>query len=136
MPRNATSYWLALGENRAADAGALQEAARYHGAVYLIGYAVEASAKALCLVVGNKPPTSGRLGHDLNHILILAGVPLNDLQANERSFVIEYTVDMRYEVDFPMSLDPRQAFFAGSGLSSRLAKKVKRSGRRRRRRNR
>lgn len=134
MPPKTATDWLNIREQRAADAGALRAAERYHGAVYLAGYAVEASAKALCLLSGRQPPTSGRLGHSLSYILLQAGIRLNDLHGEERAFVTEYSVHMRYELALPMSLEPRQAYFAASSLSSKLDKRARRASRRSRRR--
>jgi len=86
--------WSDVATERGADAIHLKGAQRELATVYILGYVVEAYAKALSRALGNKPPRS----HDIILLLETCGVRRQDLPPDLRAFAEQRSVEIRYEV--------------------------------------
>lgn len=99
---NSCEQWLDVASDRATDARALASHCPSRGtaAVYMAGYAIECSLKALLHRLQRRFPTSGAGGHDLRSLWQAAGLPLSDLgdSSGAKTFFIEcWSTDLRYE---------------------------------------
>ncbi len=90
---------------RLLDAKCLLEAGRFHGAIYLCGYAIECQLKAnVCAarrIEAIDQSEAKRLGHDLAKVLEKAGlnrklVGNKDLRIAFFEIVIRWSAEMRY----------------------------------------
>ncbi len=73
--------WLEIANQRAIDAQAIhQHQLSSVGAVYMAGYAIECSLKALLQHQGIEYPKKGRQGHDLKNLWRSSPFQFSDLQ--------------------------------------------------------
>ncbi|MCP2730547.1 HEPN domain-containing protein [Limnofasciculus baicalensis] len=102
--------WIAVANERAADAEALQkERPNSIGAVYMAGYAIECSLKALLQKRGIPFPTHGKEGHHLGNLWKASGLKFSDIKdaKGTKIFFLEkekWNTDLRYERFLPNSL--------------------------------
>ncbi len=100
--------WLAIAQERIADAKAI-----YHnrptsiGSIYMAGYAIECSLKALLQKRSIRYPRSGREGHNLRRLWDASKLRVADLQdpnGTKTFFLDQWSTDLRYESSFPYNL--------------------------------
>ena len=132
---NSVEEWIAVANERASDARAnLGTRPGSAGPVYMAGYAIECSLKALLRARGKPFPTSGSGGHDLLGLWEAAGLRLSDLRdpSGARTFYIEqWSTDLRYET-VPPAAFPAEDLLTGAGsLTGWIQSLVKRSKARR-----
>lgn len=99
--------WLAVAKERSEDARALLESRDQSiGPVYLAGYAVEASLKALLKFINKPFPKFGGAGHNLKSLWKQSGFQLRDIKDSNgaRSFFLDcWSTDLRYENTLPVA---------------------------------
>lgn len=128
--------FAAVAKSRRGDAGVLHQAGRQLAALYMAGYAVECSLKAL-LEVQKKPiPRSSRSGgHDLRTLWQASDLRARDLGEHGAKFVSYWTTSLRYQVDVPLN---HEELMKGAEVActflSRLQKSAARKTNRRTRR--
>jgi len=99
------------------------------GPVYLAGYAIECSLKALLQRRGHRFPRPDIKGHDLRHLWKKSDLSLNDIPRSygiEAYYLESWSTDLRYVVgvEFPGSCED---MVAGAGaLVDYLQKKLRR----------
>jgi hypothetical protein len=96
--------WSDVAAERAKDANRLQSADRPLAALYMLGFAVECYAKALCSNA-NRPVPKGRNGHDIIAILETAGIGRTVLPVDLRAFAETRDVGLRYQAEVPEEID-------------------------------
>lgn len=103
MSPTSAEAWIAVAQERAADASALlREREQSAGSVYFAGYAIECSLKAFLQRSGKPFPTSGGAGHDLRALWSHSGFRLRDIgdESGAKSFFVQtWSTDLRYTVD-------------------------------------
>ncbi|NER00283.1 MAG: HEPN domain-containing protein, partial [Cyanothece sp. SIO2G6] len=93
--------WLSVSRDRGADAnGIVQNRPTSVGSVYMAGYAIECSLKAL-LQARNQPfPKHGEQGHNLRNLWQSSGFRLSDLSDSKGAkafFINQWNTSLRYE---------------------------------------
>ncbi len=130
--------WRSVANERMMDARSLLLArANSVAPVYLAGYAIECSLKALLQRRGTGFPTHGSEGHNLRGLWASVGFTLGDIPGASGSgtyYIESWSTDLRYQTteDFPST---REELLAGAAhivgfVQTRLARE---HGRRRRR---
>lgn len=110
MP-NTWDEWRDVANERMSDATVMLPARSGSvGPVYMAGYAIECSLKALLQQRGSGFPTTGAEGHHLRSLWKSAGFATRDVgeRADHATYYIEHwSTDLRYEVagDFPGACD-------------------------------
>jgi len=130
---NTAVGWVNVSDIHADAAGRLRAAGRDHIALYLTGYYVECTAKAVCVANRRRPPTSGSGGHHIVSLLEIGGTRLSDLRPEWRGFVERRRVDLRYEESVPQDVSDPSMYEAGHSLGSHLRRLALRRVRRGRR---
>ncbi|MFN5065341.1 MAG: HEPN domain-containing protein [Aphanizomenon sp.] len=101
-PTDAQS-WMAVANKRGTDAQAIyKERPNSIGSVYMAGYAIECSLKALLQNRGIPFPTHGSDGHNLRSLWKTSGFKLSDLNdsnGNKTFFIKQWDTKLRYESD-------------------------------------
>lgn len=105
---------------------ALHAACRWVAALYMLGFAVECHAKALCAASGRPVPKS----HDLIEILELAGIRRSDLPVDIREFAETRDVSLRYQQALPVEVDLKEQLRRGQTLASWCHRRLNRRTRR------
>lgn len=128
--------WLEVARERAADADALVETRQTSIAcVYIVGYALECSLKALLQAQGAAFPTSGSAGHNLHALWKRSGLTLRDLRDDAGTasfFITDWSTSLRYETALAEGQVSRSLVDAAKRLTGFLHQRVRRSRRRRR----
>ena len=100
--------WIAVANERAADAEAIEkDRPASVGSVYMAGYAIECSLKALLQKRGIPTPTSGSKGHNLHELWRASGLQFSELKdsAGTQTFFLQYwNTSWRYENRLPFNL--------------------------------
>ncbi len=100
--------WIAVANERGSDAEAIKkDKPTSVGSVYMAGYAIECSLKALLQKRGIPLPTYGRSGHNLKELWKASGLKISDLKDNTGTktfFLEEWETALRYECSLPTSL--------------------------------
>ncbi len=100
--------WLSVANKRAIDAEAIcKNDPNSVGSVYMIGYAIECSLKALLQKKGIPFPLSGSRGHNLKNLWGDSGYRLSDIRDNNgtKTFFLEkWDTSYRYETSLRVSL--------------------------------
>lgn len=100
--------WMAVASDRAMDAEAIkQKQPNSVGSVYMAGYAIECSLKALLQKKGISTPTFGKKGHNLHELWQASGLHFSDLRDTEGKqtfFLQDWDTSLRYERNLPKSL--------------------------------
>jgi HEPN domain-containing protein len=116
--------WLRVANERAADASAmLKDRNDSAGPVYMAGYVIECSLKALLQRRGIAFPRAGREGHNLRGLWNTARLRLTDIRdtTGEKAFFIEYwSTDLRYEVQLEIDFTAEELVRAAAKLSGWL----------------
>lgn len=130
MQPSTHEHWIAVARERATDADVLLDAGNMSiGCVYMAGYAVECSLKALLQRRGDKFPKRGDSGHNLRYLWEACGFRLSDLHDTDGSktfFVQSWTTDLRYEVSFASPNPAADLIRGAKELSGWLQKKARR----------
>lgn len=130
-PPNTFDEWMKLSKERQADAKAMLEDRKESiGPVYMAGYAVETSLKALLRKKNKEFPKSGAEGHNLKNLWHESGFRLGDIKdkSGEKSFFIsEWGTHLRYEISLPSAYDSATLVRAAGDLSSWIQKQIRRS---------
>ncbi len=103
-PRGPASVedWIDVANDRASDARSMIKEKRILGSVYMAGYAIECSLKALLRRRGDPFPTSGRDGHNLHALWKASGFQLskiNDTNGAKTYFIEKWCTDLRYDLE-------------------------------------
>ncbi|NET56187.1 MAG: hypothetical protein F6K47_08420 [Symploca sp. SIO2E6] len=105
MSPHTYQQWLAVAKQRASDAEAISKhQPQSVGSVYLAGYAIECSLKALLHRQGRPFPQHGNEGHNLKGLWEASGFRLCDLQDTkgiQTFFLQEWNTAWRYETTIP-----------------------------------
>ncbi|WP_199247824.1 hypothetical protein [[Phormidium] sp. ETS-05] len=100
--------WSAVAKERGADAEAIaKDRPTSVGSVYMAGYAIECSLKALLQKHGIPTPTFGAQGHNLHELWRASGLKFSDLKdvAGAQTFFLQYwKTSWRYETSLPLNL--------------------------------
>lgn len=102
--------WIAVANERGADAEAIyKERPNSVGCVYMAGYAIESSLKALLQRKGIDLPTHGKEGHHLAGLWKKSGFQFSDLKDSQgmQTFFLEpekWNTGLRYETSLPNNL--------------------------------
>lgn len=120
--RATAERWADIARERGVDAVLLKDGGRNLAALYLLGYVVEAYAKALAQARGRSP----RLSHDLILLLEDCGLRRQDLPPDLRSFADSRSVEMRYEPRLPAGVDFAVEFERGRRLAQFLSIRLNR----------
>jgi HEPN domain-containing protein len=134
--RRVTEDFATVARTRRGDAGVLHQNGRTQAALYMAGYAVECSLKAL-LEIQKKPiPRSSRGGgHDLRTLWKSSGLRARDLGEQGERFVAFWSTSLRYQTELP---GDHEELFKGAGVActflSRLHKREAGRAKRRSRR--
>ena len=123
--------WLVIAQHRAEDARTLLSCSQGIGAVYMAGYAVGCSLKALMLRLGKPFPTSGSGGHDLRALWNASGFRMCDLGPDQKGaktyFVDCWSTSLRYEQHLGSETLPAMELVNGAAqISGFLHTQVKR----------
>lgn len=135
MQPNTYEDWLEVSMERQADANALLCRGKSCGPVYMAGYAVEASLKALLKITRRRFPGGGPEGHNLKALWKASGFQLNDLndEKGERAFFVEkWSTDLRYEVSYDLHHDTESLVLAAGKLAGWIKTQLRRKNRNRR----
>ena len=122
--------WIAVANERAADAEAIEkDRPASVGSVYMAGYAVECSLKALLQKRGIPTPTSGSKGHNLYELWRASGLKFSDLKdpaGNQTFFLEDWNTAWRYETNLPFKGHSAKDLVAGARqLSSFIQSKIR-----------
>ena len=124
--------WLEVANERAADAQALlKDRQDSVGPVYMAGYVIECSLKAILQRCGVAFPKAGQEGHNLRGLWKKANLRLTDVsdKAGEKAFFIEqWSTDLRYEVQPELGFPTEKLVRAAAQLSGWLQTQVRRRG--------
>jgi len=128
---NSAEAWVEVARERAADAKAmLAVRADSVGSVYMAGYAIECSLKALLRALNKPFPTSGSAGHDLRGLWEASGFRLSDLNdANgAKTFFIErWSTDLRYDTAMDTQMSTHDLLSGAGDLTGWIQTQVKRA---------
>ncbi|NEO42085.1 MAG: HEPN domain-containing protein [Moorea sp. SIOASIH] len=136
MAPTTVSDWIDIAKERTKDADAiLKNRSQSIGAVYMAGYAIECSLKAL-LRYKNKPfPKHGNQGHNLRGLWEAAGLRLSDIRdpTGAKTFFIEnWDTSLRYELTCNSSLTMAELVDGAKQLTKFIKFKISPKSRRRR----
>lgn len=129
--------WIAVARERVADAQAVQTInPQSVGSVYLAGYAIECSLKALLQKRGIPFPKSGQEGHNLCNLWSATGFrfgSIRDADGSQTFFFKNWSTNLRYTTQFPASGHTSEQLIEGAKkLSNFLQTEVRRGKRRHR----
>lgn len=133
MSPNSPQDWLNLARERAADADAIyKERPDSIAVVYLAGYAIECSLKALLQKQGISFPKSGREGHNLRGLWQASGLKLSDLkdeQGSKTFFLQNWNTDLRYEITLQTTsgLETQELLNGAKQLTGWIQTQIKRA---------
>ncbi len=124
--------WISVATERASDARAnLDKRPGSAGPVYIAGYAIECSLKALLRAKGKPFPTSGSGGHDLQGLWEASGFRLSDLRdpnGAKAFFIEQWSTDLRYETAPPAAIPAEQLLTGAGNLTGWIHTHVRRAG--------
>ncbi|AOX02344.1 hypothetical protein BJP34_25465 [Moorena producens PAL-8-15-08-1] len=136
MDPNNYKDWLDIANERAADAdGILKNRSQSIGSVYMAGYAIECSLKAL-LRYRNKPfPKHGNQGHNLRGLWKAAEFSVTDIRDSTGAktfFIDKWDTSLRYQLTCNSSLTMAELVNGAKQLTGYIQSQIRRqSGRRR-----
>jgi HEPN domain-containing protein len=114
--------WSDVATERGADAAHLTTGSRQLAVIYMLGYVVEAYAKALSSANGVKPAKT----HDIIVLLEGCGIKRQDLPPDMRAFAEQRSVEMRYDVT--LQGDYTSTLAVARSLAGWLRKRINRMG--------
>ena len=137
MPPTNTEDWLSVAMERAADADAMKiQRSTSIGCVYMAGYAIECSLKALLQNSGIPFPKHGQEGHNLRRLWETSGFRLADINDSDGSktfFIEKWDTSLRYELTCDSSLSVTELVDGAKQLTGQIINAIRRSNTRSRR---
>jgi HEPN domain-containing protein len=136
MSPNTADEWIEVANERATDAEAIKkENPTSVGSVYMAGYAIECSLKALLQSRVIPFPTHGKKGHNLKELWEASGFRLSDLQdrkGTQAFFIENWSTDLRYYrcLENSPGLEVTELVAGAKKLSGWIQKQIRRSRRR------
>lgn len=137
MQKNPTTAqeWLTIANERSADAEVIhKQRPNSIGSVYLAGYAIECSLKALLQKRGIPFPSHGQEGHHLGNLWKASGLKFSDLKdaTGAKTFFLEkdkWNTALRYERFLPntLGLDIAELMAGGKALNNWIQTQINRS---------
>lgn len=122
--------WIYVANDRVSDAIAMKNGKRLLGSIYMAGYAIECSLKALLCGRGDAFPSSGGAGHDLSALWKASGFQLrnlNDTNGAKAYFIEKWCTDLRYDLDLmDTDLDVSELLDGAGALVGYIQNRVKR----------
>lgn len=107
-PPDTAEKWLAVAQERIADAEAIyNNRTTSIGSIYMAGYAIECSLKALLQKRSISYPRSGREVHNLRSLWKESRFQFADLKdrnGTQTFFLHQWSTDLRYESSLPHNL--------------------------------
>lgn len=135
MPPDTAEDWMAVANERGADAEALMSTRSLSvGCVYMAGYAVECSLKAYLQSRGTPLPSRGPGGHNLRALWLQSGFQLADLRdtnGTKTFFVDTWSTDLRYETRLDVRMNLTDLMQGAKALSGWIQTRSRRARRRR-----
>ncbi|MGK7889578.1 MAG: HEPN domain-containing protein [Leptolyngbyaceae cyanobacterium] len=127
--------WLCIATERGADADAIIKSGNTSiGSIYLAGYAIECSLKAL-LQAKNQPfPKHGEQGHNLRNLWRSSGFCLSDISDSKGTkafFIDQWSTSLRYEKSLESSLSPEELVDGAKQLTGWIQRQIRKKGRKR-----
>ena len=130
-----TTYkdWMEVANYRAMDAEAIKEKQPSSvGSVYMAGYAIECSLKALLQKRGIPTPTYGKEGHNLHELWRKSGLRFSDLQDTQGTqtfFLQDWNTNLRYQRDLPdrLGLEIKDLLEGAKQLNQWIQTQIRRS---------
>lgn len=119
--------WQDVASERSTDTVTLQRAERWVAALYMLGFAVECHAKALC--AAGHPGRDVPKSHDLIKILEHAGFHRTDLPRDLREFAETREVSLRYQAALPSAVDLEEQLRRGRTLAGWCRRRLNRPSR-------
>jgi hypothetical protein len=140
MPPTTAKEWIAVANERAADAEAIKKAIKKEkpsavGSVYMAGYTIECSLKALLQSRGTPFPKHGQEGHNLHGLWEASKFKLSDLsdEKGTKTFFIEHwNTALRYEISCESTLEVAELVDGARQLTGWIQSKLRRQLRKRR----
>jgi len=134
MSPTTAADWISVANERGEDAQAMKLArCGSVGCVYIAGYAVECSLKALLQIKGKTFPRHGREGHNLQGLWESSGFRLSDLSDRNgaKSYFIEgWDTSLRYMTVCNSSLTIPQLVDGAKELTGWIQTRARRESRR------
>ena len=135
MSPHTAETWLAVAKERATDAQAINKHRPTSvGAVYLAGYAIECSLKALLQKRGTEFPKHGREGHNLRNLWAASKFRLSDLRdvkGSKAFFIDKWDTALRYDADFESSIEIKELLQGAKELTGYIQNCIRRQRRHR-----
>jgi len=126
--------WLYLAKERASDADAIYKARPTSiGCVYMAGYAIECSLKALLRDRNVGFPKHGNEGHNLRGLWEAAKFRLSDLHDSKgaKTFFIEsWDTSLRYQLSLDSSISIAELLDGAKQLTRQIQQQLRRQSRR------
>ena len=136
MPPTTAKDWIAVAKERAADAEAIKKVKPSAvGSVYMAGYAIECSLKALLQSRGTAFPKHGQEGHNLHGLWEASNFKLSDLSDEKGSktfFIQHWNTALRYEISCESTLEVAELVDGARQLTGWIQSKLRRQSRKRR----
>ncbi len=131
MSPNTAQEWIAIAQERAADAEAMKTSrCTSVGSVYMAGYAIECSLKALLQSKGTPFPKHGNEGHNLRGLWEASNFrvsDLNDSKGTKAFFLQDWNTALRYELSCASSLEVTELVDGAKELTSWIQTRIRRS---------
>ncbi len=131
MPPHTSEDWINLANERAADADVITKNRNTSvTSVYLAGYAVECSLKALLQDRGTGFPRHGQEGHNLKGLWESCNFRLSDLHDSkgEKTFYLTtWDTSLRYELTCDSSLSYQELVEGAKQLTGWIKMKIRRN---------
>jgi hypothetical protein len=135
MAPTTASDWISVANERAADADTMKTTrCTSIGCVYMAGYAIECSLKALLQSKGTAFPRHGQEGHNLRGLWETSGFRLSDLSdsTGAKAFFIEnWDTSLRYELTCDSSLTISELVDGAKHLTGWIQNQIRRNQTRR-----
>jgi HEPN domain-containing protein len=126
--------WISVANERAKDANAMKiERGESAGSVYMAGYALECSLKALLQSKGVSFPRQGQEGHNLRKLWEMSGFKCSDLadKTGAKIFFIEkWNTSLRYELTCDSNLSIAELVDGAKQLTGWIQSQIRRTNRR------
>ncbi|TVR09047.1 MAG: HEPN domain-containing protein [Phormidium sp. GEM2.Bin31] len=138
MSPNTYREWLTVADERRDDALKLQqERSQSIASVYLAGYAIECTLKALLHKQGRPFPKGGREGHNLRQLWSDCGFQVSDLhdpKGTQTFYLQTWDTSLRYESKLPSKhgLETEDLIEGAKRICGLVRTKIRRHGSRRR----
>jgi hypothetical protein len=130
MTPTTASDWLTVANERAADAEAMKiSRCTSIGCIYMAGYAIECSLKALLQSSSTPFPRHGQEGHNLRGLWEASGFRLSDLSDSTGAktfFIQNWDTALRYELTCDSSLTMMELVDGAKHLTGWIQSRIRR----------